>query len=463
MIPKFKSKYIIGLLFLIFVTALFRAPSFFLSHNNNDELIHLSLAMKMERCGVGVFKQKKYNLHYIEKGIEPNRQLIGVLEGEEKIGSLLKGFLGERESMSHHPPVLPFILSISHRIFSRSIEYVVSFSKNTYLMIKNMPFQFYACIVPFVFSCLFVLSVYLLGSIFFSHKVGLISAFFLSLTPIEFLTANKIWADDMTAFFIVLSAILYLHALKSKRAEFALLSGLSCGISILTKMSGLYLVIVILLFHLFENRNQKVSFKNILNFFFEKNILYFLAGAFIVSAWWLDLYLVNFKIGRFVYHVGLKETRPMMLDWNPFLNAVYLRPWYSYLILVPYQAPIYLLVYIFIPLFILKSKLGILKNIFKENKPEIRFLIIWIITIFVLLSLKPNRELRFMLSAFPAIAVVCGYFIVCLFDFVNVKDKSYKRFAYGFIITLVSWSLFLSIKLGLYAVFFRNDMIRVPL
>ena len=223
-------KYLAGLILLVFVTILFKLPVFFLSHNNNDELIHLSLAMKIEKHGLDVFKEQRYNLFFVDRGFNPKNHLIGVKEGKKRIGSLLEGFLGEREELSHHPPALPFFLGLSHRIFTNNSLYLANISNNIYFMLRNAKFQFYSCLVQFLFSIFFVLSVYFLGSIFFSHKVGLISAFFLNFTPIELLTSNKIWADDMTAFFVVLAVIFYLYALKNNSPIFSLLAGLSCGV-----------------------------------------------------------------------------------------------------------------------------------------------------------------------------------------------------------------------------------------
>ena len=52
---------IIQISVLIIITVILRLPSFFLSHNNNDELIHLSLAKKIDDYGINVFKKQQYN------------------------------------------------------------------------------------------------------------------------------------------------------------------------------------------------------------------------------------------------------------------------------------------------------------------------------------------------------------------------------------------------------------------
>ncbi|MBL7196626.1 MAG: glycosyltransferase family 39 protein [Candidatus Omnitrophica bacterium] len=454
---------IIQISVLIIITVILRLPSFFLSHNNNDELIHLSLAKKIDDYGINVFKKQQYNLFYIERGIEPKQQLIGVLEGERKIGSLLEGFLGERKQLSHHPPALPFVLSISHKLFARSRQYVVNISSNTYSMIKNSSFQFYSCIVPFVFSCLFILAVYFLGSLFFSHKIGLFSALFLSLTPIELITANKIWADDMTAFFVVLAVSFYLYSLKKNKPIFSLLSGLSCGVSILTKMSGIYIIFVVLLFHLFENRNKRVNFKNIKDFLFDRKILYFLAGVFIASAWWISLYYSYFSVYSTRTYFIINETWEAVKTWNRYFAVASLRPWYSYFILVPFQFPLYLLSFIFIPLFILRNKIKDIETFIGKEYRYLQFLILWTSVVFVFLTLKPGKELRYMLIAYPAISILSAYCFNLFYDWVKAKKF---RISLGlqkmFFVSIILLSLVFSLKIALPRILFRADIIPIP-
>ncbi len=148
---KNRSK-IIPILILLVITVILRLPTFFLPHNNNDELIHLSLAMKIDKYGLDVFKKQQYNLFYVDKGFSPKNHVLVAVEGENKNCSLLEGFLGEKERLSHHPPALPFFLSLSHKIFASNLAYLVSNSQHILLMVRNSAFQFYACIIPFLFS-----------------------------------------------------------------------------------------------------------------------------------------------------------------------------------------------------------------------------------------------------------------------------------------------------------------------
>ncbi|NQU19442.1 glycosyltransferase family 39 protein [bacterium] len=459
---KNRSK-IIQILILLVITAILRLPTFFLSHNNNDELIHLSLAMKIEKYGFNVFEKQQYNLFFVDRGFSPKNHLIGVREGKDRIGSLLSGFLGERSKLSHHPPVLPFFLSLSHKFFTNNLVYLANISNNIYFMLRNAKFQFYACFIPFLFSLFFILSVYVLGSLFFSHRVGLISAFFLSLTPIELLTANKIWADDMTAFFAVLSVIFYLYALKSNKSVFSLLSGLVCGFSILTKMSGVYIIFVILLFHLFEHRKKRANLKNSLSFFFDRNILYFLAGVFITSAWWFNLYYSIFSLKSMKSYFRINETWGLIKEWNWYFSITSSRPWFSYFVLVPFQFPLYLLSYIFVPIFIFRKKFKSFGVLIGKEYRYLQFLIAWITVVFIFLTLKPGKELRYMLIAYPAIAILSAYCLNLFYQWMRSKISISVNLQRLLFISVILLSLVFSLRIALPRILFRVDIIPIPL
>jgi len=456
---------IAGSILFIIIVVLFRLPIFFLSHFNNDELIHLSLAMKIEKYGQRVFEEEQYNLFYVDRGISPDFTLAGVWEGENKEGLLVHGFLGEREVLSHHPPLLPFLLSLSHKIFSNSQIYLVNILNNLYSMLKNLASQFYACVIPFLSSIFFILSVYALGSLLFSKKIGLISAFFLSLTPIELITANKIWADDMTAFFVTLAAIFYLYALKNNKPFFSLLAGFSCGLSILAKMSGIYFMFTVLLFHIFEHKNKKATIDNIKAFLFDRNIIYFLAGTFIVSAWWFNLYYSNFSIETVRWYFTIEEKWESAKIWNPYFKVISSRPWFSYFVLVPFHFPLYLLSYIFIPLFILRNKIKVVNSFIKDKEATyLNFLIIWMVTVFLFLTLKPGKELRYMLIGYPAISILSAYYLSLFYEWLKNRGRGFSlRLQRIIFICVILLSLCFSLGIAMPRILLRADIIPIPL
>ena len=449
--------------FLIFIVILLRLPIFFLSHNNNDELIYLSLASKIDSYGFNVFKDTQYNLWYVEKGFDPVNEIVAIFFSENKIGSLLKGFFGEDFRMSHHPPTLSFLIFISHTTCAHQMDYLVNVSENIYVMARNFSFQFYACIVPFVFSALLLIATYILGRLFFSHAVGLMGAFFLGITPAELMAANKIWADDMTAFFVAASVILYLLALDKKRPTFAFVAGLSCGISIITKMSGVYLIFIVMIFHFLRHVNERVNARNLKNFFLDKNVLYFLAGAFIVSAWWLDLYFSHYSLKGMKGYFAVNQTWGAVKTFSGFYSRISNRPWFAYFVLTPAQSPFFALSYIFIIFFILRNKIKSVSSLISGSCRYVQFFIIWMTVTLVLLMMMPGKEMRYLLIACPAIALLSSQCFVLFYEWLKTKENEVSPLLREtLVVSFVVLSLFFSLKIALPVIFYRSDVIAFP-
>jgi len=137
-----------------------------------------------------------------------------------------------------HPPLFTFMNCLSMRLFGD---------------------KFISCgFVSLVFGVLLIPLVYMLGSLLFDRKVALLSAIFMWLDPVNIISSQKIWMDTTLAFWCVLSIYLFAVAL-FKRYDFAyLLSGIACGLAMLTKYSGALSWIIILLYAVY---NRKL-FKN---------------------------------------------------------------------------------------------------------------------------------------------------------------------------------------------------------
>jgi len=462
-----KSRQLIELLLVLALAMLLRLPNFFLSHLNNDELIYCGLAHKIDRYGIKAFNnlykiKNHYNLYFLDKGFDYNSRLLGILESEKREGTLLDGFLGEREQLSHHPPLLPFFLAVSHRIFLRKLPFVLNAAQTPFFMRANASYQFYACFVPFLFSLLFLISVYVLSRIIFSHHIGLLATLFVAFTPITILTSCKIWADDMVAFFFTLAVIFYVLAKKSNKYFYALFSGLSCGLAILAKMSGLYLIFIILIFHIIENRNKKVSFRNVVSFIFDKNILYFLAGVFIASGWWLDLFLLNFGAGSIKYNFSINENWHAAKTWSDFFGVVSNRPWYSYFILIPFQFPLYLFGYIFIILWLIRQKFRSLP-LFRDKSNFINFVIIWVMVVVGMLTLKPGKELRYTSVALGGIAFLSSLCLFIVYERVKKKLDQLNQFTINVIFIFpITMVLVYALIIAIPRLFKRIDLIIFP-
>jgi len=127
-----------------------------------------------------------------------------------------------------HPPLFTLMNSFSMRLFG---EKLVSCG-----------------LVSILFGVLLIPLVYMLGSLLFDHKIALLSAIFMWLDPVNIISSQKVWMDTTLAFWCVLSVTLFALAQIKKYDLAYLLSGVACGLAVLTKYSGALSWITILLY-----------------------------------------------------------------------------------------------------------------------------------------------------------------------------------------------------------------------
>ena len=433
-----KSKNLSALVFLILISVILRIPGFFLSHSSNDELIHTGLALKIDKYGAGVFRGR-YNLYNID--INPKNKLLNLSLTGKEIGKLVSSFgYWESHTLSHHPPLFSAFLALSHRVFARNKPY---FLADSLLGTRDIPYQFYAGIVPFLFSILLIIATYLLGKILFNQELGLLSALLFSVTPVELLTSQKIWADDMASFFAILAVIFYFYGLKNNKNVFSCLSGISCGLSVLTKMNGYFIAVAIIIFHLWQNKRRLFN-KDIIDVVFQRGILLFVLFFILTTGAWGYVYLSTFGMQGFFIPFLPKVYRFS----HGFMGLVYTRPWYTYFITMPLQFPIYFLIY------------PAIFYLFRERKKELQFLFILLLVFLALLSIKENKEERYMLPCYPAIAIISSYALSKLNSSFGAGKRAFFK---GALMLLCILSVWFSIRLGLYSVFTRADLFTFPL
>ena len=377
------------IVFVLIFAAFLRIPAFYLSHNNVDEDAYLSLAMKLDKYGLNDYA-KNFNLHFID--FLDNEHFRAPVIGDRSIGDMLLRLKVnyERGMPTHRPPVFSLLLMASHRIFASHGYYASSPTEgNPYWHL-----QFYATIIPFLFSLLSIFFTYILGKMLFDERVGLYAALFLSLTPVELLAAHKIWAETALVFFTILTAIFYFLSVKSIRQGriiYALLCGISAGIAFLTKFTGAFIVPAIMLHHLWLNRQKLKSAGSLFGVFFDVRIVLVILTAVAISFPWLCALHKSFGLNN------MPKILTTASSATPWLASLGQRPWYMYIINTPCQFPIYFLGYAAIFVF------------FKKHRDDNRqfFLIAWFMLTLIFLSFFLwCKDDRYMLPAYPAIAIL---------------------------------------------------------
>ena len=211
----------------------------------------------------------------------------------------------------------------SHKLFSKSKDlYKIIFSLTGEYVTKIKPAlffetQFYAVIIPYVFSLGLVVLAFVIGKMFFSDNVGLYAAAIMAINPISIMTSQKIWADDMLSFFVGLSFLLYALGIRHRKDYLYFLAGLSCGVGVLAKQTGGYLCFALLYFIVLVEAPKK-SLRDFLAGLFARKYLYFVLGVALVTAFWF-------------WEVYRTYGDPLFLPWQKDLPGQDITGWFQHL------------------------------------------------------------------------------------------------------------------------------------
>jgi 4-amino-4-deoxy-L-arabinose transferase-like glycosyltransferase len=138
--------------------------------------------------------------------------------------------------------------------------------------------DFAISIFPLLCSVGIVCLTYLIAKKLFNKKIALLSAFLLSIFPLEVLHASILVAEPIGEFFMLLGIYLFLQEKEQEKKLYPLLSGIFIGISYLAKETFLFVVPLLVLYNLIKNKKiTSHQLLLILGFFtiFLSELLYF--------------------------------------------------------------------------------------------------------------------------------------------------------------------------------------------
>lgn len=382
------------------LAASLRIHTFYLPHNHGDQIFFLGLAMKMEKLGLS-----GYNLSGIDIS-KANHLLFFSFSKEGDKGSILRSlekdnvFYYSKETLSNMPPAFSFLLMKSHKLFSPKEPFMTVASNLGPFSIFIRPevflkSQFYAVLPNFLFSIFFILLVFLLGKLFFNENTALWASILIAVSSVDILTSQRIWTDEMVSFFTILAVIFFWVGLNKDRILFFVLSGIFSGVAALTKQSGIFIVLILalsfILIRLNALKREYFSFKNI----FDKRLIFFVISAFLVSFFW---YFKITKTYGAPWYMPYQEGIEKVASWFVLLNK---RPRYGQIYYFVFLCPIFALFYI-------ESAKIILRKIFT---PQNIICLVWFSVHITMLMIIPAKEERYMLPAYPAIAMLSGILI----------------------------------------------------
>lgn len=423
-----------------------RFQTFNLPRNSGDQSFFVALAYKLDRYGI-----EEYTLRGIKKvTVEKDKAAYYYhADSEDEKGDILKGLekIGITyydEPLYHNPPLFSYLLIASHKLITPKNPYSLIYYFDSKSKVKNFYIhQLYAALVPALSSLLLIFFTYLLGRKLFSDLVGLVACLILSFNPVELVASNKVWADDTTALLVIVTIYLFLLAEERDSLILSVASGFFGGLAFLTKQNGGFVALVIVLYKLYLLKSEIK--RNLLKIFDPKLILFGVTMTLIVSPW----FFLIFKTYGVLYYVPTQIGK-MATEWAFAVS----RHWYTYLFGIPYLMPIFALSY---PMIILSLK---------NQKKEGILLSIWILVYLAIFSFYVlGKEHRYMLSAYPAIAILSSKLLEDLrgeFSLLFERVRLPSSTSYILLILLVFYFSKNAYELGMKIVLSRLDIISIP-
>ena len=444
-----------------------RRHTFNLPHYRGDQHHYIGLAFKIDALGVrgynlrGIKFSRKQEHPYFWRFLLVNDK-GQILEALEKEGNITY----YDQPLHHVPFAFPMALVVSHKIFAPQDHYYLLKLTNEREILMHAPpgvglrnfrfhpdiagKQFYSIIVPLVFSLLLIALTYFLAKKLYNNEwIALVAMYLMAISPVDLLTSQKVWADDMTAALAVLAVFLYVLSVEKKSILLAFAGGISCGLSAITKQNGAFIAFVIILWHFASNYESLLKKETFLKTVFDKNLLLFGLGIITGSGYWF--YTVWATYGTPIYRPHLGDiAREATIDWFRLVGE---RPWYVYLAGIPYQNPLFILAYIS-PIWLWLDK---------KNYKSTLLSILWIavfLYIFKEYLGKGGKEHRYMLPCYTAFAILGAYVANYVRMFLDRRLGSRMGTAL-LVIALIASALW-SIPIAFRTLFYNGALLMVP-
>ena len=330
---------------------------------------------------------------------------------------------------SFYPPLYSVFTTISFDLFGASL--------------------FSARLVSAIFSILSLWVVFELAYTMYGGKAALISAILLAVMPGYFWLSRLALLEIMLVFFFTLSLYFFYRWLNSRKNWILVFSGLALGFGFLTKYQVIAAVAVMVVSMLILGWGQ-------LKRLFSRFTLFVVAALAVIVPWLVIVYhvLSSYVFSQWMYAIQMGNPGRSLYSVRFPIPIFYLieMTW-------PYSDvhPISLLLYIVglagLGLFVWRRK--------KEDK----FVFIWFVSVIVFFTLISNREWRYVLTLFPALAISASVLILFVYDklrgtwlnSVSANRKKTAKVAAALLIVFLSVSVAYSVS-DIYYNVKQNDI-----
>jgi 4-amino-4-deoxy-L-arabinose transferase-like glycosyltransferase len=292
---------------------------------------------------------------------------------------------------SFYPPLYSVFTTVSFDLFGASL--------------------FSARLVSAVFSILSLWVVFELAYTMYGGKFALVSAVFLAVMPGYFWLSRLALLEIMLVFFFTLSLFFFYRWLNNRKNWTLVLSGVALGFGFLTKYQVIAAVVVMVVSMLILGSGQ---FKRL----FSRFTLFVVAALAIIIPWLLIVYhvLASYVFSQWMYALQMGNPGRSLYSIRFPIPIFYLIE-----MVWPYSDvhPISLFLYI-----VGLTGLGLFVW---RRKREDKFIFVWFISVFVFFTLISNREWRYVLTLFPAVAISASVLVMYIYD--KLRDTWKQSFS----------------------------------
>ncbi len=284
--------------------------------------------------------------------------------------------------------------------FVNNAFYPPMFDSITFLFFKLFGVSlFVARLVPAVFSVLSLWAVFELAYHMYDGKTALFSTVLLGIMPGYFWLSRIALLETMLVFFVTVAILLFYRWLTTRQDKLLVLCGLAVGLGFLTKYQMLVAGVIMVFSILFLARHQIM--------FALKRFTLVVVSAFVVVIPWM---VIAYEIYRkeilqqwfYALQIGNPE-RSIYSDRFP------LPIYYLVEMVWPYETvhPISIFLYI--------AGLAGLAFLVWRHKPQDKYVLIWFVSVFIFFTLISNKQWRYVLPLFPALAISAAVGLIALY------------------------------------------------
>jgi len=330
---------------------------------------------------------------------------------------LNNGLYNKFISNSFYPPLYDAITAISFQILGTSL--------------------FSARLISAMFSVLSLWAAFELAFALYNGKTALLSAVLLGIMPGYFWISRLSLLETMLLFFVLAALFCFFQWQQNRQDKYLVLGGLAMGLGFLTKYQAIIAVVIMLLSILFLARGQ---LKRTLSRF----TLLIVTTVMVAVPWIIIAYQVYAAktLSQWLYALQIGNPEKSVYS-DRYPSPIF----YLIEVVWPYSNfhPISIFIYA-----LALAGLGFL--VWRHSKSD-KFVLIWFVSIFVFFSLIDNKEWRYVLPMFSALAIASAVLILFLYSKVDgtwnrqltANKKRNSKIAAGVLIALTAGAMVYSV------------------